>query len=239
MSAEKLFKAWVNPLAFLEVDQPRAQLTKEPVTLEAIIQFVCSPGMKTDTQSLVDRYKEISVEPVRLTAAPAEERILTKLVWPLRHAKACYMIGNYLGTISLCGMVGEMVAILLFEISNISINGRPLDKNDQVGLFGSEFEKLGQERRIGVLRSYNLIDDLLKANFDLIRTKRRRYLHIYSQDHANLPSDAIEVFKAAVAVVVKAIGQDIQDGKIILNPALVGYLEEHNIVEDVTDEGSI
>lgn len=238
MSGEKLFKAWINPLAFLEVDQPWAQLTKEPITLEAIIRFVCSPGMKTDTQSLVDRYKEISVEPIRLTAAPAEERILTKLVWPLRHAKACYMVGNYLGTISLCGMVGEMVAILLFEISNISINGKPLDKNDQVGLFGSEFEKLGQERRIGVLRSYNLIDDLLRANFDLIRTKRRRYLHIYSQDHANLPSDAIEVFKATTSVVVKAIGQDIRDGKIILNPALVKYLEKHDIMEDVSDEGS-
>ena len=69
-------------------------------------------------KSLIKRYKEISKEKVRFFAAPAEERILNKLVWPLRNAKASYMVGNYLGTIALCGMVSEMVAILLFDISD-------------------------------------------------------------------------------------------------------------------------
>ena len=231
VSKEKYFQAWINPLAFLEVDQPWAQLAKDPVSIEAIINYICTPGLKTDIDSLVARYKEISVEPTRLVAAPAEDRILTKLVWPLRHAKACYVAGNYLGTISLCGMVAEMVAILLFKISDITINGHKITRDDEIKLFGSEFEKLGQERRVDVLRTYNLIDELTENNLDLIRTKRRRYLHIYSQDHANLAPDAVGVFKAAVAVVTEIIGQDVHDGKIVLNPAIVKYLERDALPE--------
>ncbi len=180
MSKEKYFKAWINPLAFIEVDQPWTQSAKDPVSIEAIINYICTPGLKTDIDSLVARYKEISVEPARLIAAPAEERILTKLVWPLRHAKACYMAGNYLGAISLCGMVGEMAAILLFKVSDITINGHKITRNDEINLFGSEFEKLGQERRVDVVRTYNLIDAPTEINLGLIRIKRRRYLHIYS-----------------------------------------------------------
>ncbi len=236
MSDKKLFEGWINPLAFQEVDQPWAPVIRAEVSPESIIEYACTPGLKSDVQSVVDRYKEISVEPLRLNVAPVEDRILTKLVWPLRHAKSCYMTGNYLGTISLCGMVAEMVSILLFDISDILINGKTLSREDEVGLFGSEFEKLGQERRISVLRTYNLISDEIKSNLDLIRTKRRRYLHIYSQDHSSLASDAVEVFKATVTVVVKVIGQDIIDGKIILNPAIIKYLEKQGRLSDISPD---
>jgi len=236
MEEKKLFQGWINPLAFLELDEPWAQVIPREVTQESILDYICTPGLGRDVTSIAKRYKEISVEPIRLTIAPVEDRILTKLVWPLRHAKACYMAGNYLGTISLCGMVGEMVAMLLFDISGISINGTPLTHENEVGLFGSEFEKLGQERRIAVLRTYNLIDEQLKAHFDLIRTKRRRYLHIYSQDHDNLAPDAVEVFKAAATVVVKVIGQDIENGKILLNPAIIKYLEKQGKLTESSPE---
>lgn len=236
MSDKRLFKGWVNPLAFLEVDQPWAQINKEPITFESIIKYICTPGLKSDLQSLIDRYKEISLEPARLSIAPVENRILTKLVWPLRQAKACYMTGNYLGTIALCGMVAEMVAILLFDISDLAINGKKLTKEDEIGFWGSEFEKLNQERRVSILRTYNLIDDQIKSSFNLIRTKRRGYLHISSQDHSTLASDAVEVFKAASTVVIKAIGQDIDNGKILLNPALIRYLEKEGHLFDASPE---
>lgn len=88
-------------------------------------------------------------------------------------------------------------------------------------------------KRPCVSRIDNLIDEPTENNLDLIRTKRRRYLRIYSQDHANLAPDAVEVFKATVAVVTKIIGQDVHDGKIILNPAVVKYLERDDMPEAV------
>jgi len=235
MSDDRIFSAWVNPLQFLEVDEPWASMTEPPPTLEDVVRFLCTPGVECDLNSLVARYKEISNEERRLFAAPAEVRILEKLVWPLRHAKAAYMVGNYLGTISLCGMVAEMVAILLFELSEFHINNKLVDDKKQKELFGSTFEGLGQDRRVKVLKSINIIDEKTESAFDSLRLIRKRYLHLWSQDHEKLPKDAITAYNNAIHLVVQTIGQDIQDGKIILNPALVKYLQRKGVFKENED----
>jgi hypothetical protein len=137
-----LFEAWINPLAFLEVDEPWAH--KSAPSAETILSFLCPPGLPADAQSLVDRYKAISTEPVRLFAAPAEPRILEKLVWPLRHAKASYVVGNNLAVVALCGMVSEMVAVLLWQLAEARLNGRAMTADDEAALFGSSFERLAR-----------------------------------------------------------------------------------------------
>jgi len=40
---------------------------------------------------------------------------LEKVVWPLKSAKVCYCLGNYLACIAMAGLVGEMTAILTLE----------------------------------------------------------------------------------------------------------------------------
>ena len=228
---DRLISGWINPLAFIEVDEPWASATKATPTLESVIRFLCPADEPLDIEKLLARYREISTEPVRLFLAPAEQRILDKLVWPLRHAKASYMVGNCLATISLLGMVAEMVAILLWEIADPQINARPLTKADEKALFGSEFERLGQERRVSVLSAYNIVASDTRQHFETIRQARRRYLHLWSQDHDRLPDDAVKCFHAAVSLVVRAIGQDVQEGKLVLNPRLALYLERKGLYE--------
>jgi hypothetical protein len=224
------FLAQINPLAFLQIDEPRAPKDGSLPSYEDVLRFVCSPE-SSDLESLIDRYRRTSIESQRLFAAPAEKNIMEKLIWPLKHARSSYMVSNFLGTISLCGMVAEMVSILVCDISNVRINGKQMDEELQRSLFGSSFERLGQERRVSILRGYDLIDDQTKARFDLVREKRRRYLHFFSQEHINLMDDAVKVFDATVVLVASVIGQDIDDGKIVLNASLMKYLEDHGIVQ--------
>ncbi len=231
MAEEKLFKAYINPLAFHEVDEPWASHMERTPDHEAVLRFLCSPEVPSDLENLIARYREISVESNRLFAAPAEQNILEKLIWPLRNAKASFMVGSYLGTISLSGMVAEMSAILIFEISNLTINEKPLDKKTQESIFGRTFENLGQDPRVKVLHAFNLIDDEIKSNFDTIRDRRRRYLHLFSQEHTQIARDAIAVFDAAVKIVVRVIGQDVKEGVIMLNPDLIKYLEKKGVME--------
>jgi hypothetical protein len=236
MSEDKIVEGWINPLAFLDVDEPWATLGAKQPKLDAVIDFLCPPGMPTDIDSLIARYKEISTEPVRLFAAPAEPRILEKLVWPLRHAKGSYVIGNYLAVIALSGMVTEMVAILAWEIGEATLGGHLMNAEEQKALFGSTFERLGQDRRVKVLTAYGMIDEGAVGRFDTVRNIRRKYLHIWSQDHDTLSTDAKACFHAAVALVTAIIGQDIKDGKIMLNPRLIKYLEKHGVCEPVDDD---
>jgi hypothetical protein len=230
-------KAIVNPLAFLEVDEPWSAISNVEVSRKHILKFLGTPGSSSAVSDLVDRYKKISVETPRLFLAPAEERLLERLIWPLRYAKGGFMLGNYLGTISLCGMVAEMVAILLFDLAKIQLNGAPLDDQKQRELFGSTFEKLGQERRVAVLAAYGMIDEPIRTALDLIRTKRRRYLHLWSADHMSLETDAVACFKAAVLVVVSALGLGVDDGKLILRRDVFDYLAQHDAGPNVL-EGS-
>jgi hypothetical protein len=225
MSDDRLIEVFVNPIQFTDVDKPWATLNQE-VTAQSVLDFICTPGVGSDIESILSRYKTISIERKRLLAAPNEQRILNKLIWPLRNAKAGYMCGNYLGVIALCGMVAEMVAIFLFEINIFQLNKRIMSDNDQKAVFGSNFEKLGQDRRINVLHTFGVIDDELRISFDTIRSIRRKYLHLWSQDHEKLPSDAVKCFEAAVLLVVSTIGQDLKDGKLLLNKGIIEYLEK-------------
>src|ERR1043165_3041768 len=110
---------WLKPLdLFGGVDPSSLQ--------EQTLAVICGPGVPSDKKTVEARYREIDAVEPNLFAPPAEERILSQLIWPLRHAKASYMVGNYLGTIALCGIVGEMTAILIFDlIDTKSFNNKP------------------------------------------------------------------------------------------------------------------
>ena len=222
--------AQINPLAFLKLDLPSAPDSPDLPNEQDVLEFVCSPGVPADAASMASRYREVASEPVRLIAAPAERRILDKLVWPLRHAKASYMVGNYLAVIALAEMVAEMVAILRWDIAEVSMNGQPMTSEIQKAMFGNRtFERLGQEQSINVLEACGLIDGAAKGRFETIRKIRNRHLHLWSQDHHSLPGDAVKSYHAAVALVATIIGQDFSDGKIVIGQELVKYLEREGV----------
>jgi hypothetical protein len=104
-----LVNACPNPLRFFEADENWSSLIKTGVTPDHIIRYACAPDESAEIAQIVDRYRQISDKSADILVAPAEAKILQKLIWPLRHAKAAYMLGNYLGTIAMCGLVAEMI----------------------------------------------------------------------------------------------------------------------------------
>jgi hypothetical protein len=220
---------FVNPLQLLEVDEPWASMSPRSPTAEDIFEFMCTPGVPSDVSSLTARYKEISQEKARLFVAPNDQRILEKLVWPLRHAKASYVVGNFLSTIALCGTVTEMMALFLFEISVLE----GIEVKDRAGLVvtSKSFESERQVDRLKILLANKLIGVDLKADFDLVRTTRRKYQHLWSQDHASLQSDSLAVFISTVAVVVGCLGLSIQEGKVVIKPGVLKYLQKEGLYQ--------
>ena len=142
MSDDFMIQIWINPLSFPKLDGvPPAIPARDDATAEEVLEFLAGTEVANDIPAMVKRYREITAAAPRLFAVPAEPRILEKLVWPLRQAKASYVVGNYLATIALCGMVSEMVAILLFETANIQMNNVPLREDDQTALYGSHLRE--------------------------------------------------------------------------------------------------
>jgi hypothetical protein len=230
-----LFKAWMNPLKCPEIDLVPANSATP--TAEQLLDYLFAPELDRSREAFVSRYREIANDDT-MFIAPAEPNILQKLVWPLRHAKGSYALGNYLGCIALCGMVGEMVAILLWDISKVSLqqNGTPMDKAAQINVLGRTFENLGQERRTAVLRAMGKINEEANEAFDGLRNIRRRYLHLFSQPHGQVDSDARAAYKHASKVVEIVLGAKIEGGATVLREDLASYLTERNIMERVPEE---
>ena len=228
-----IFKAWINPLKCPEIDFS-APGSPTPA-VERLFDYLSAPELDRSPEAFVSRYRELSDS---LFAAPAESNLLAKLVWPLRHAKGSYALGNYLGCIALCGMVGEMVAILLWDIAKIPLDGHPMTEAQQRALFGSTVERLGQERRVQVLHTMKLMDDKAKDAFDQLREIRRKYLHFFSHSHEQIAADARKAFECAMSAVLIVLGQTVTNGSMALRADLMAYLTEHGLVSPSENGGA-
>jgi hypothetical protein len=220
--AERLIEAWVNPLQILEIDEPWADVQKVDITPDVFLEFLCTPGVASDAPSLAARYREVSIERTRLFVAPYEEQLMTRLVWPLRHAKAAYTVGNYLATIALAGLVAEMMALLLWDVF-----GSPeLEQSAKVKkeLGRGSFERAGQARRVKVLRTLGLISVEELQAYSAIRVARREHLHLWTHDDAKVAQTAVAAYDNAVFVVFGGLGLGVKDGRVILKDKILDYI---------------
>ncbi len=233
MTGPKVFQARVSPLVFAEIDEPLASFLQTPPSPESVLRFATGLNADGSLPAMIARYREISPEPVPMNFSPVDARLDDKLVGPLRAAKAAYMLGTPMATVALTGTVAEMIAVLLWEVAEVTVNGDPITQDIEKALFSSAFEKLGQERRESVLKAHGLISTETASDFRTIRTVRRKYLHLWKQDHDHLAADAIICYAAAVRLAVGVIGQLADGGVIQLSGPMTKYLEREGRLQDV------
>ncbi len=228
---------FINPLTFIAVNALGSSEHNPALDGTSILKDLTYPDyLPKDLMPLHHRYVEITAEeitqsPKGLFIAPDDTGLLGKVVWPLRQAKALYVLGNYIGTIALCGMVAEMTTILLFEL------------NHSTKLSVADFERQGQKNRVRFLsgkkimverndiQDKKVIDDGLKTHLDKIRNLRKKYLHYFSQNDDSLPKDSRRIYKETVAAVVAVVGQEIKDGRLVVKPGFSDYLRRKGVLK--------
>ena len=131
-----------------------------------------------------------------------------------------------------------MVALLRWKLAKVQLNGHEMTESDEKTLFMRSFEKLGQERRVEVLKGYGIISSDDAQRFGTIRASRKQYLHLWSHDHVDIEKDAVACFNAASQLVIDTIGQDVKDGRILLNPRVLEYLTREGMVEATEQPGN-
>ena len=236
-SIERRFRAWINPLQFVSSVKPMPGTKVELPPIDSLLQFLGPPDDHATVEKAIDRYRVISKEKIRLFAAPAENRILRKLVWPLRHAKSSYMVGQWLGTIATCGMIAEITAIMLYDIWFTKRMEQGLKLSGKEAPSIPEFERFGQSARIATLREWDIIDDGVEMCFDLVLSKVTRYRQLWIHDGDTMPADAVEAYHASVVVVVQAIGQETEEGRVVLSEDMIAYLARSGM-EPGSDPGT-
>jgi hypothetical protein len=186
----------INFLAFREIDESSLHNHSEFPTSDEILQFLATDTGNLDRQGIIARYKELTgPDHHKLFALPGERRLVEKVFTPLRHAIGSYMLKNYLGAIALCGSVCEMLAIFTHQLHLYRLGEAATTDEQQKLLYGSTFERLGQDRRVAVLKALNLIDDEVAKMFNLPKEIRNRYLHWFSRPTDKISQDAIVAWR--------------------------------------------
>jgi hypothetical protein len=121
-----------------------------------------------------------------------------------------------------------MATVFLFDLVKISIGGKALDTEHQKLLFGREFEKLGQERRIDILSAFKLLSEGLAKDANRVREIRRGYLHFLSKDYSEIEKDSEDAYKSSLRFIKSLADLPIGKGGTITIPDhLLEYLEKY------------
>lgn len=174
------------------------------------------------SEPILKRYAEATTKELHTPITPHTEEIFKRLLEPLKSAKKNYCLGDYPATIASCGVVGEMLAMLIWKMNEVKIKNRPLAEKDEEDIFGRSFENLGQERRLKILKVFNFISDKQYKELFEIKEKRKPYLHFWTTDFKNEQADALTVLKNSFRLFKEITGIGLADaGKIKINPSLI------------------
>jgi hypothetical protein len=224
-----------------ETNPPSQRFPAMPLTLEqSFYEFLDGPRhYHRDLSDFIERYRTITAaeRSIPFRIVPDEARIVNRLLMPLRHAKASFVVGNLLGTIALCGMVAEMAAILTLELA-----GWEPTQNEAVAGIRAElaarkakpdFADLGQEERVRLLLDHDLINQQQQAWYGNVRGTRRLQLHFLDQKP---PTEAqtLSIYSDTRGIFATTIGNDYRPGDSLgLKPSLVAMLNDGVDPEDL------
>lgn len=216
-----LFGAWDPQFT------PRQVFAREKGTdsIRSLIEYVLDVKPEGLTEIAVERFAGLSPKELYLPIVPNEQKLVERLLKPLKSAKRLYCLGEFLGTVALSGLVGESLAMLVYRMHRIQLGGKQIEKGQEQQLFGRDFDALDQSRRIEILRCLGLITDPKKQLFSDLRGTRNKYLHLWEVDSSQLEGDAKKSFLSTLRLFKEISGVDIgQSGEFIMVPQLLEYI---------------
>jgi len=174
------------------------------------------------SEEILKSYVEATTEESHMNITPHTNEIYERLLKPLKSAKKNYCLGEYSATIALCGIVGEMLAILLWKMNDVRLKGCEITEEQEKGLFGRTFEKLGQEKRLDILKTFGHITDDQYNVFKKIKDSRNHYLHLWILDSTNERHVALETVNKSFILFKEITGIGLADpGSVKVNPLLI------------------
>lgn len=195
----------------------------------SLLEFFFDLPISALSSEILERYVEITTKETHISIVPHTKEIFERLLKPLKSAKKNYCLGEYSATMALCGVVGEMLAILLWKINDVRLKGQPISAQDEKGLFGKTFEELGQEKKLRILRTFGHIDEVQYADFCSIKKSRNLYLHSWSSDFSKEKEEALAVFLKTLQLFKQITGIGFADaGKVKINPLLFKLFRDGN-----------
>jgi len=174
------------------------------------------------TDKMLKHLTEIPIVSITLSTPKLEERI----IGPLISARRLYCFQEYLAAIALCGIIGEMLAILIWDVNKIDVTkyAKILSSCQMKALASKPFEEFDQSVRVEILKSVGLVvkGSAMAQCFGLLRGFRRPYMHLLTTDHTRIRKDAQKSFGASLDLFQDVFKIKLINGRSIgMDPAMM------------------
>ena len=204
---------FMRPLHYLAWEPEfRSSNLPENSVADELLTFLCPHDVHSDISDFRKRYEAVSKHDRSLLMSFPEPELQENVFGLLRQAKTNYVVGNYVGSIMLCGVVAERVAILVHAINT------PCETERR------SFQALGQKRRVDCLKRRKLVGNQSMQDFGNIRTARNSKSHDWTIPDASTAKLAVRMYSAATRLVVDMMDVSFEEGRAILNQEFRDYL---------------
>lgn len=204
--------------------------TNEYIAARQLIEWLeISP--KSITPDMLERYTKMSPEELYIPFTLAKpEKIEQRITAPLVSAKRLGCIGEFLASIALSGLVGEMLAILIWDLNAAGRmdTGGAIIKDQR--LIGEGFSKLKQSQRISMLQAFGYVSSINIGLFKELAERRNNLLHGWtdSMTRNQIEQSVIRSYSCATLLMKDVLGIKLADaGSLKVDEKVMMYLQKN------------
>lgn len=173
------------------------------------------------------RYKKFySIRSNKLFALPLTNDIFEKIAKQLNFTEASFAMGDYVGTIALCGMLSEMTILMCYDMIEIMYRNRLYSFSEKPIKY-EKFERYGQAKREEYIDKFLDKKEIVNLSKS-IREIRNKYLHYFKMEYSTLESDSEEAYENIIDMLKIVTGLGIsktRPGAIALDPNFLHYIK--------------
>jgi hypothetical protein len=216
---------WIRPLSMPSIGIVPQIPLNDPVDTVALLRDLCPDAPEQPVTAIKERYQELFSPDLDLLVVPANNRILDKIVWPLKSAKRAYCLADFHGCIATAGYVAEMGVVFLYDLGKDTWEFGRLSRKQKKLLQDRTFERAGQVDRIKILRRLRAIPQQFAEDAYIVSRLRNEYLHSLTKEHTDIRGDARTAYGAAFRLVNQLVGLPLGEaGALTLPTHLARYL---------------
>lgn len=204
-----------------------------------LIRWFKIPPQDINRETL-ERYAKMSSKELYIPFTLARPEIIEqRIIAPLESAKRFACVGEYLASIALSGLVGEMLAVFIWEMESEERKNSQGQVIQDQKFFKNNFDGLRQSLRINIIEAFDYIDATQAGKFRELAKNRNRILHSWTDSYLReaIEKVAIECYSLAASLMKEIFKLELKDaGSLKMDQKVMRYVKSKEPKIDSTNE---
>ncbi len=220
-------------LAIIKKGHTGTKTDRNHVIANQLISWLKMPRADI-SREILHRYARMSTRELYIPFTLARPEIVEqRIIAPLESAKRFACRGEYLGSVALSGLVGEMLVVFVWEMNSSKRRDSHDEEIDDKRIINNKFDKIPQSVRVNMLEAFDYIDTETVTKFRDLSEKRNAMLHSWTDSIVlkDIEESAIRCYSLAASLMKGIFKLELQDpGSLKMDKKVIKFLKSRNIV---------